>query len=100
MSAQHRCQRCCSADDQRTDLRIKLDCVHGQGAPGVYIDPCLAQIVQALNDAGIPTRSSCCGHGKVVGCIALEDGRDLLIMTREELLEFMDAVARMRPGVA
>ncbi len=43
------------------------------------IDACIAPIVKALQEGGINMRSSCCGHGKRMGRIALEDGRILLI---------------------
>lgn len=39
------------------------------------IDLCIAPIVKALNDAGIYTSQSCCGHGKENGTIYLHDGR-------------------------
>ena len=42
------------------------------------IDSCIASLVQALNDAGILTRSSCCGHGGI-GEILLQDGRTLRV---------------------
>ena len=29
----------------------------------VPVDSCIARFVQALNDAGIVTATSCCGHG-------------------------------------
>jgi hypothetical protein len=45
----------------------------------VGIDSCIAPIVRALNDAGIVTIASCCGHGKQPGNIVLEDGREILI---------------------
>jgi hypothetical protein len=45
----------------------------------VGIDACITSIVKALNDAGIVTRASCCGHGKRPGNIALADGRELII---------------------
>jgi tRNA(Phe) wybutosine-synthesizing methylase Tyw3 len=45
----------------------------------IGIDRCIAPIVKALNDAGIVTVSSCCGHGKRPGDIALADGRELII---------------------
>jgi hypothetical protein len=35
--------------------------------------------VKALNDAGIETIASCCGHGKRPGNIVLKDGRELII---------------------
>lgn len=43
------------------------------------VDRCIAPIVQALNDAGILTASSCCGHGEAEGAIILQDGRTLVI---------------------
>lgn len=43
------------------------------------IDACIAPIVQALNDAGILTSNSCCGHGKGDGEIYLQDGRVLIV---------------------
>ena len=43
------------------------------------IDSCLADIVQALNGAGIYTEECCCGHGKSDGYLALHDGRVFLI---------------------
>lgn len=43
------------------------------------IDKSIAPLVRALNKAGIATRSSCCGHGKRDGYIALQDGRILII---------------------
>lgn len=30
----------------------------------VEVDACIAPLLQALNDAGIQTIDSCCGHGK------------------------------------
>jgi hypothetical protein len=43
------------------------------------IDYCIADIVAALNAAGVYTSASCCGHGKMDGIISLEDGREILI---------------------
>lgn len=45
----------------------------------VDIDRCIAPIVKALQLGGIDMRFSCCGHGKDVGEIHLEDGRILII---------------------
>ena len=44
-----------------------------------WVDSCLADIVQALNDANIETLGCCCGHGKDNGDIMLADGRQLII---------------------
>ena len=43
------------------------------------VDSCIAPIVKALNDAGIYTASSCCGHGESDGVIILHDGRELIV---------------------
>ena len=43
------------------------------------IDRCIAPIVKALNDSGIYTSNSCCGHGRGDGVISLHDGRTLII---------------------
>lgn len=48
------------------------------------IDRCIAPIVQALNDVGILTASSCCGHGESEGVIILQDGRELVIRASGE----------------
>lgn len=41
-------------------------------------DYCIAPLIKALNDSGIETVTSCCGHGKA-GNIALRDGREFII---------------------
>ena len=46
------------------------------------VDSCIADLVNALNEAGIYTSQSCCGHGKGDGRIDLHDGR-VLFITRE-----------------
>ena len=43
------------------------------------IDACIAPIVKALNEGGVITTQSCCGHGKEPGSIELADGRVLVI---------------------
>ena len=48
-----------------------------------YIDICIADIVAALNAGNIRTVASCCGHGKMDGNIALEDGRVITIKNVE-----------------
>jgi hypothetical protein len=48
------------------------------------IDSCIAQIVKALQEGGINMRGSCCGHGNGSGDIHLQDGRALLILSKEE----------------
>lgn len=45
----------------------------------IDVDSCIADLVRALNGAGIRTVACCCGHGKRPGAIALVDGRELII---------------------
>jgi len=47
------------------------------------IDDCIVGIVEALQRGGIDMRYSCCGHGGMFGNISLQDGRVLLIATKE-----------------
>lgn len=49
------------------------------GTPTVWCDPCIEPMVRALNDGGITTVASCCGHGKGLATIALADGREIFI---------------------
>jgi hypothetical protein len=52
---------------------------------GVLVDRCLAPYIQALNDAGIATGISCCGHGERDGFILAQNGETyrLMIMVEE-----------------
>jgi hypothetical protein len=47
----------------------------------VMLDICIADIVLALNQAGIKTTASCCGHAnkRTPGFIDLEDGRSFYV---------------------
>jgi hypothetical protein len=45
------------------------------------IDACIAPIVLALNNAGIRTKASCCGHFRMPGSIILEDGSWIMVMS-------------------
>ena len=62
----------------------------------VEVDACIAPIVRALNDAGVPTRACCCGHGKRPGNIALADGRELVVVpdyeTGRAVDRFLDSI--------
>ena len=50
--------------------------INGQA---VGVDERIAPIVCALNNAGLRTVASCCGHGQQPGNIALADGREIII---------------------
>lgn len=49
------------------------------GRPTVWCDPEIADIVRALNAAGIRTVASCSGHGHRPGDIMLKDGRGIVL---------------------
>ena len=59
-------------------ILVKL-CNKQRGSCRANVDACIAPLVKSLNDAGIETLASCCGHGKIDGNIALKDGRELII---------------------
>lgn len=52
----------------------------------VWCDPCLVPLVKALNDGGVTTVASCCGHGRRLGTVTLSDGRWLVLVPDEETL--------------
>lgn len=65
------------------------------------IDSCIAPIVRALNDAGVITVASCCGHGKRPGNIALKaEAHDALArVTLEWIVKFKELDHRIfHPG--
>ncbi len=43
------------------------------------IDECIKPLVKALNECGMETMASCCGHGNTNGNIVLRDGREIII---------------------
>lgn len=43
------------------------------------IDECIKPLIKALNDCGMETVASCCGHGNRHGNVMLRDGREILI---------------------
>lgn len=49
-----------------------------------WCDPCLVPLIKALNDGGIRTVASCCGHGHRPGNVMLADGRVLLVLPDTE----------------
>ncbi len=59
-------------------VKMKLIGRMGEDAREVDIDKCIASIIKALNEGGVLTKSSCCGHGGD-GYILLHDGRGFLL---------------------
>ena len=56
------------------------------------IDICVSDLVAVLNAGNIPTVWSCCGHGKMNAVIGLEDGRHLVVMSKNEIDKFFNAL--------
>lgn len=56
------------------------------------VDSCIYDIVGALNEGGVKTVASCCGHGNRWGNIALADGRELIIAPDYESSRAFDKV--------
>ena len=50
------------------------------GRTVVYVDHCIAELVAAVNSAGISTTSSCCGHRLLRGYIYLNGDRALAVV--------------------
>ena len=67
--------RCSHCGERRVLMRLL------GGTRDEAIDPCIAPIVKALNDGGILTAATCCGHGSEMGDIWLDDGRVLALFS-------------------
>jgi len=67
-----------------TRVRVKVPADLSSTGEAVWrdkdIDTCIADLVRALQAAGIDMRASCCGHGDGPGRIDLQDGRTLFIV--------------------
>jgi len=70
----------CKPDDPENNVIVMLHHATGDGYTHVGVDPCIAPIIAALNDAECQTVASCCGHNHQPGSIALEDGRWVVIL--------------------
>ena len=53
----------------------------GQRWHTAKIDECLVPLINALNTGGIHTRSCCCGHGRRLGQVVLEDHSEFIILS-------------------
>jgi len=57
------------------------------GDKRVDVDCCIASIVDALNQGGVRTAMSCCGHGEGDGFIMMADGRILAVLPQSAFKE-------------
>lgn len=62
------------------------------GRATVWCDPCLEPLVRALNDGGLQTLASCCGHGRRPGNVVLADGRVLMVFASIEATDVTDGL--------
>lgn len=70
--------------------QVRLSRPRADGRTHAPVDPCIAPLVQILNDAGILTIGSCCGHGHRPGIINLSDGQELIVMPDFETARSID----------
>lgn len=73
------------------NLPVTLHHPRSDGIQTVSVDACIQTLVQAINNAGIQTLNSCCGHGQQPGWVAFEDGRHILIAKDHEQMREMHA---------
>jgi hypothetical protein len=71
---EHACSSCGKAV-----VSVPLSHRTERGFTTASVDACLAEFVQRLNNAGLQTIASCCGHGDGPATVILEDGRELLV---------------------
>lgn len=69
---------------------------------GIWCDPCLEPLVRALNDGGMATVASCCGHEHSPGWVMLADGRCVLLTPdrtwMDRLFDVIHAFTGCPPG--
>ncbi len=78
----------------RRDCKTTIIKTNAAGIPTIWCDACLASLIQALNEAGMRTVASCCGHGEHPPMIALADGREIFIARSWGEARQLDAVSR------
>lgn len=73
------------------EVPASLSCTGEARRKAVGVDKCIADMVRALNDGGVKTVASCCGHGKIPGTIILADDQHLLLLDRTTAHEVIAA---------
>ena len=82
---------------QNSVKQVKLFTPDYKGHQFANVDTCISGAVQALNDAGMKTIASCCGHGKQPSRITLEDGREMFIFKDYETAQ---KISKMFPQIS
>ncbi len=92
---------CDHGDTILVGVKISADLSHSGEAywKRTKIDRCIAPLVNALQEAQIDMRGSCCGHGQGIGDIHLQDGRLLLILPPDASDAWMAMGAAERPDI-
>lgn len=67
----------CNCDREQKMVVVERD---ENGKPTVWCDPCLADWVKMLNENGIKTVASCCGHGRVPPTIMTQEHGDVMLL--------------------
>ena len=65
-------------------IQAELSCTGKEKWKKMKIDSCIAPIVESLQKSGIDMRGCCCGHNNGEGDIHLQDGRTLIILSKEQ----------------
>ena len=81
----------------RVKIPADLSCNGIEKWKDALIDSCIAPIVRALQHGNIDMRGSCCGHGKFLGDIHLQDGRGLLVLSEKQHRKYITRVTKENP---
>lgn len=64
-----------------TNKQVKVIEPHISLGYEIWVDACIADYVQRMNDLGIVTVGCCCGHGKSIGeVLIVPESADLMTM--------------------
>lgn len=71
---------------------------NADGTPSVWCDPCIEPLIRALNDGGLATVASCCGHGSNPGWVMLGlHGPTLVLLPEDPTRSVAEVLAALMP---
>lgn len=79
----------CDHDPNREAAMIVIE-RDERDEPTVWCDPCIEPLVSALNQGGIKTVASCCGHGTHPTIVIDSQDRWLLLVPRKQADEILE----------